>query len=100
MEYSGSGDVTANVEAVDLTLPPSADPNGSTSGCEASDFAGFTAGDVALVQRGTCSFGDKVANAQAAGASAVADLQRGPARPRPRSWPARSAARRRSRRSA
>ena len=71
MEYSGSGDVTADVEAVDLTLPPSADPNGSTSGCEASDFSGFTAGDVALVQRGTCPFGDKVANAQAAGASAV-----------------------------
>jgi Zn-dependent M28 family amino/carboxypeptidase len=71
MEYSGSGDVTANVEAVDLTLPPSPDPNGSTSGCEASDFAGFTAGDIALVQRGTCSFGQKVANAQDAGASAV-----------------------------
>jgi Zn-dependent M28 family amino/carboxypeptidase len=70
LEYSGSGDVTAGVEAVDLTLPPSPDP-GSTSGCEAADFAGFTVGDIALVQRGTCTFGEKVANAQAAGASAV-----------------------------
>ncbi|WCB92246.1 Aminopeptidase [Baekduia alba] len=70
MEYSGSGDVTANVQAVDLTLPPADEPS-STSGCEASDFAGFTAGDIALVQRGTCTFGEKVANATAAGASAV-----------------------------
>lgn len=71
MEYSGSGDVTADVQAVDLTLPPSPEANGSTSGCEASDFSGFTAGNIALVQRGTCAFGDKVANAEQAGASAV-----------------------------
>jgi Zn-dependent M28 family amino/carboxypeptidase len=70
MDYSGSGDVTADVQAVDLTLPPSPEP-GSTSGCEAGDFAGFTAGNIALIQRGTCTFGDKVANATAAGASAV-----------------------------
>jgi Zn-dependent M28 family amino/carboxypeptidase len=70
MDYSGSGDVTADVQAVDLTLPPSPAP-GSTSGCEASDFAGFTAGNIALIQRGTCTFGEKVANATAAGASAV-----------------------------
>jgi Zn-dependent M28 family amino/carboxypeptidase len=70
MDYSGSGDVTADVQAVDLTLPPSPEP-GSTSGCEASDFAGFTAGNIALVQRGTCTFGEKVANAVTAGASAV-----------------------------
>jgi Zn-dependent M28 family amino/carboxypeptidase len=70
MDYSGSGDVTADVQAVDLTLPPSPEP-GSTSGCEAGDFTGFTAGNIALVQRGTCTFGEKVANATAAGASAV-----------------------------
>jgi Zn-dependent M28 family amino/carboxypeptidase len=70
MQYSGSGDVTAPVEAVDVTLPPPAEP-GSTSGCEAADFAGFTAGDIALIQRGTCTFGEKVDNAVAAGASAV-----------------------------
>ncbi|HEY6762361.1 MAG TPA: M20/M25/M40 family metallo-hydrolase [Baekduia sp.] len=70
MQYSGSGDVTAPVTPVDVTLPPPAEP-GSTSGCEASDFAGFPAGNVALIQRGTCTFSDKVDNAVAAGASAV-----------------------------
>jgi Zn-dependent M28 family amino/carboxypeptidase len=77
MEYSGSGDVTANLQAVDLTLPPSPEPNGSTSGCEAADFAGFTPGNIALVQRGTCSFGEKVANAETAGASAVVIFNEG-----------------------
>jgi hypothetical protein len=43
MEYSGSGDVTAPAEGVDLILPPGAAANTSTSGCEASDFADFTA---------------------------------------------------------
>src|SRR3954469_3474587 len=70
MDYSGSGDVTANLQAVDLTLPPPAQP-GANSGCEAADFAGFTRGNIALIQRGTCPFGQKVANAEAAGASAV-----------------------------
>ncbi|GAB3654464.1 M28 family metallopeptidase [Actinocorallia lasiicapitis] len=70
MTYSGSGDVTGTVQAVDLVLPPSPTPS-STSGCETADFAGFTAGNIALLQRGTCSFAIKAANAQAAGASAV-----------------------------
>jgi Zn-dependent M28 family amino/carboxypeptidase len=65
MDYSGSGDVTAAVQAVDLLLPPT---GGSTSGCEASDFTGFTAGNIALIQRGTCTFFEKAVNAQAAGA--------------------------------
>ena len=67
MVYSGSGDVTATVQAVDVTLPPSDEP-GSTSGCEASDFEGFTAGNIALLQRGTCDFAVKARNAEAAGA--------------------------------
>ena len=70
MEYSGSGDTTAAVQAVDVQVPPPAQP-GSTSGCEAADFAGFTAGNIALIQRGTCDFAVKAANAEAAGASAV-----------------------------
>ena len=69
--YSGQGDVTANVTAVDVILPAAADPNTSTSGCDADDFAGFPAGDIALVQRGACTFGQKVLNAQAAGAVGV-----------------------------
>lgn len=70
MQYSGSGDVTAALTPVDVTLPPTPEPS-STSGCEAADFANFPAGNVALVQRGTCTFSDKVDNAVAAGASAV-----------------------------
>ncbi len=68
MEYSGAGDVNAELVAVDLTLPPSPDP-GSTSGCEATDFdAVDVTGKIALMQRGTCDFGVKVANAEDAGA--------------------------------
>ena len=70
MEYSGSGDVTARVVPVDVTLPPG-EPGSSTSGCEPADFADFRAGSVALLQRGTCSFGVKAQNAAAAGAAAV-----------------------------
>jgi Zn-dependent M28 family amino/carboxypeptidase len=68
MSYSGSGDVTA---AVSL-------PSGDSRGCDASDFAGFPAGNIALVLRGTptgfpvpCTFRLKATNAAAAGASAV-----------------------------
>jgi Zn-dependent M28 family amino/carboxypeptidase len=68
MSYSGAGDATGELQAVDLVMPP---VGGSTSGCEASDFAGFTPGNVALIQRGTCSFQQKALNAQDAGASAV-----------------------------
>jgi Zn-dependent M28 family amino/carboxypeptidase len=68
MTYSGPGDVTAPVEEVDLSLE---DPASSTSGCEPADFAGFTPGTIALVQRGACAFGQKVANATDAGAVGV-----------------------------
>lgn len=68
--FSGTGDVTAEVVAVDVTIPPGA-TNSSTSGCEAADFQGFPAGAIALIQRGTCRFSDKVANATEAGAAAV-----------------------------
>lgn len=68
MSYSGSGDVTANIQAVDLLMPPT---GGSTSGCEAADFTGFTPGKIALIQRGTCTFASKALNAEAAGAVGV-----------------------------
>ncbi|WP_395104134.1 M28 family metallopeptidase [Actinomadura sp. SCN-SB] len=69
-EPSPSGDVTAEVQGVDLTLPPTPEPS-STSGCEAADFEGFVAGRIALIQRGTCPFVNKVQNAKAAGASGI-----------------------------
>ncbi|QSP94773.1 M20/M25/M40 family metallo-hydrolase [Marinobacter salinisoli] len=71
MSYSGSGDVTAIAEGVDLVLPPAPDANTSTSGCEAEDFAGFTAGNIAVIQRGSCSFAQKATNAENAGAVGV-----------------------------
>jgi Zn-dependent M28 family amino/carboxypeptidase len=71
---SGSGSVTANVTAVDINL---VGDRANTSGCEAADFATFPAGNIALVQRGTCTFAAKALNAQAAGASAVIIFNQG-----------------------
>jgi Zn-dependent M28 family amino/carboxypeptidase len=71
---SGSGTVSAAVTAVDINLVP---PRATTSGCEAGDFAGFPAGNIALIQRGTCTFAAKAQNAQAAGASAVIIFNQG-----------------------
>ena len=87
-DVSGSalGTVTAQVIPVDINLVP---PRANTSGCDGAfteaavgapltadpagvnDFAGFPAGQIALIQRGGCSFALKVANAQTAGAAAV-----------------------------
>jgi Zn-dependent M28 family amino/carboxypeptidase len=75
MSYSASGDVTAPLEAVDVNLAPPRDP--VTSGCEADDFDGFTAGNVALMQRGSCDFYVKAINAQEAGASAAVVFNQG-----------------------
>ena len=73
MSYSGSGEVTAPVST----------PSGDERGCFESDFAGFTAGNIALVQRGTptgfshptfgtsCTFRLKADNATKAGATAI-----------------------------
>lgn len=63
MQYSGIADVTAAVTSVDLL--------GADSGCEAADFAGFTAGNIALLKRGVCTFSLKATNAWAAGAVGV-----------------------------
>ncbi len=71
---SGYGNAAAAVTAVDVNLTP---PRASTSGCEAADFAGFPAGNIALLQRGTCAFAVKALNAQAAGASAVIIFNQG-----------------------
>ena len=74
---SGSGDVTGTVIPVDLALTP---PRASTSGCEAADFASQDwsgDSDIALIQRGTCPFAVKAANAQTAGAEAVVIFNQG-----------------------
>ncbi len=53
-----------------IIIPPTPTPS-SSSGCTAADFSGFLPGHVALIQRGSCFFGVKVLNAQAAGATGV-----------------------------
>jgi len=85
--YSGSGDVTATVQPVGgIVIPASPDPS-SASGCSSSDFAGFTPGNIALIQRGTCTAADKVANAQAAGAVGVIIFNEGnPGRTATQEW--------------
>ena len=67
MSYSGNGDVTGAVST----------PSGDNRGCTAADWAGFPAGNIALIQRGTptgqppCTFAIKATNAFNAGAIGV-----------------------------
>ncbi len=68
--FTGTGDVTAPVQGIDLQIPPPPAP-GSTSGCEADDYAGFTPGNIALIQRGTCPYVQKAQLAQDAGAVGI-----------------------------
>jgi Zn-dependent M28 family amino/carboxypeptidase len=72
--HSVRGDVTAAVTAVDLQLGAG---NTSTSGCQASDFAAFPAGNIALIQRGDCTFEIKGENAAAAGAIGILFFNQG-----------------------
>ncbi len=74
IDQSDPGDVTELVTAVDLQLGLG---NTSTSGCEAADFAAFPAGNIALLQRGTCTFELKAENAAAAGAVGIVIFNQG-----------------------
>jgi len=77
--YSGSGNITAEVQPVDLIIPMAADnpPNTCNSGCETAAFTGFVPGRIALLQRRSSSSGLKAANAQAAGAAGVIIMNEG-----------------------
>jgi hypothetical protein len=77
--FTGSepGELTGQVVPVDVNLTGD---RASTSGCEAEDFTGLDLGgtsDIALLQRGTCTFGLKVQHAQTAGAEAVIVFNQG-----------------------
>lgn len=74
MSQTDAGNVESPVTGVDLAL---ADPSTSTSGCETSDFSGFPLGDIALIQRGACTFQLKAENASAAGAIGVIIFNQG-----------------------
>ena len=72
-----TGSTTADLQpAGGIVIPPTPNPS-SASGCATSDFNGFVKGRIALIQRGTCNFGVKVQNAQAAGASGVVIFNEG-----------------------
>jgi Zn-dependent M28 family amino/carboxypeptidase len=72
-EFSGSGDVTGRVVPVNDNVIPATPEPSSNAGCEASDFtpASTTEPEIALIQRGTCTFRQKTDNAIAAGDDAV-----------------------------
>jgi hypothetical protein len=74
---TGNGDATgAQLKpAGGIVLPPTPTPS-SASGCNPADFSGM-AGKIALVQRGTCTFGSKVQNATAAGAVGIVIFNEG-----------------------
>lgn len=79
MQYSGSGTVAGVlVPTTNLVIPATPEPS-SASGCAAGDFvpASATAPQVALIQRGTCTFAEKVANAVAAGYDAAVIFNEG-----------------------
>ena len=67
-DFSADGNGTPAPAIVIDFVEPTATPSTSNSGCEAADFPAETAGKIVLLQRGTCDFGLKVENAQAAGA--------------------------------
>jgi PA domain len=64
MDFSGDGDVTAAVVNVDLNLTRRAPPPPAAR----QRTSRRRGGKIALLRRGTCPFGTKVANAEAAGA--------------------------------
>ena len=71
-EFSPTADVASApvVPTNDIVIPSPATDT-SNSGCEAADFPATTSGAVSLIQRGTCPFVQKLANAQTAGAVGV-----------------------------
>jgi len=80
-----SGGGANGVEANSLKLPSGSVPavilkagTGLSLGCNASDYpASGAAGAIVIISRGTCSFNQKAANAEAAGAVAIGVVNNG-----------------------
>ena len=80
MSYSGDshGTISGEIAFVTPDFRFDAGDYNDTDGCEASDFTGKNVSDkVVAIQRGGCSFGDKVVNAENAGAKAVIIFNQG-----------------------
>ena len=76
-----TGESTATVQPVGgIVIPPTPTPT-SASGCTSADFSDFHAGNIALIQRGSCNFGVKIQNAEAAKASGVIIFNEGNTNP-------------------
>ena len=80
LDYSGSGSVTGALAAPANTVVPATEAPSSAAGCAVTDFAPApSAPSVALIQRGTCTFEAKAANAAAAGYDAAIIFNEGQA---------------------
>lgn len=72
-EYSGDGTVTGRVVPVSNNVIPATPEPSSAAGCAVGDYTPAAAGtpEIALVQRGTCTFREKVTAATSAGYDGV-----------------------------
>ena len=76
-QFSGSGNVTGPIVPIDYTGTAERTAGASTSGCEATDFPANPApNSIALIQRGTCEFVDKIQNCRGCRLCRGADRQR------------------------
>jgi hypothetical protein len=67
----GKLDGTQTLTTVNNNVLPPTETSSSAAGCDPSNFGPEVSGHPVLIQRGTCTFSQKVANAQAAGATGV-----------------------------
>ncbi len=80
MSYSGdsNGTIEGDIAFVTPDFRFDAEDYDDTDGCEASDFEGKAlTSKIVAIQRGGCSFSDKVVNAEQAGAKAVIIFNQG-----------------------
>ncbi len=72
LTYSGTGDVVGQIAFISPVFPPGSEANTATDGCNNTNVDTLDLKDkVAVIQRGGCSFAEKVANVEAQGAAAV-----------------------------
>jgi Zn-dependent M28 family amino/carboxypeptidase len=78
MTWGHTGELTAKVIPVDrITIPPVGAADGNRSGCRMADFPAAVKDNIALIQRGGCTFLEKAINARANGAKAVFIMNEG-----------------------